>query len=442
MSVSWLAALALTLAWLLLAGYARFRHTRRRTPALSAAALTDTPPIAVIYASQGGTAAELAQRTALSLGERARVYPMSAIEPALLTQLSTALFVVSTYGEGDPPDMAQDFYRLALTLPAEPGLQHLQVGILALGDRSYQHFCGFALFLQQWLTQRQAQPLFDMVQVDCLDEAALQQWQTHLTTHLQAQAWQRPVPTRWRLAQRQHCNPGSQGGACYELRLDSLDTPPPVWQAGDIAHVRIGDTGQHRDYSIASIPDESQLRLLIRQHQHADGTPGLGSHWLTQALGVGDSVDIHLRSNTQFHLHSDGRPAIFIGNGTGLAGLRALIQARRQNAQRNNWLLFGERQRQHDFIWQTELQSWLDDGSLQHLDLAFSRDQADKHYVHHLLREAAPRLRDWVARGAVLYVCGSQQGMAQDVDHALQDALGAHGYHDLRQRGGYKRDVY
>ncbi|MCB5362757.1 flavodoxin domain-containing protein [Pusillimonas sp. CC-YST705] len=430
-------------AWLVLVWFtvwrpARLRHEQRRE---REAALTPER-IAVIYASQGGTATELAERTAASLGARALVIPLNELEPASLARFGTALFVVSTYGEGDPPDMAQGFYRQALQWQTTAGLTSLRFGMLALGDSSYQQFCGFGRQMQEWLSSQGAQPLFETVQVDRLDEAALQQWQTHLNQHFQAQSWQDIPATPWRLVQRSQLNPGSQGAPCYELLLECQAPESASWEAGDIAQIAIGDSGQQRDYSIASTPSEGRLRLLVRQQQQADGSPGLGSYWLTQSLALGGELQLHLRRNAQFHLSTDDRPAIFIGNGTGLAGLRALIQTRHERGQKANWLLFGERQRACDFFWQDILTQWLAQGTLEKLDLAFSRDQAEKRYVHHALREATAQLKDWVARGAVLYVCGSREGMAQDVDQALRDILGAHGYEDLLKRGGYRRDVY
>lgn len=79
---------------------------------------------------------------------------------------------------------------------------------------------------------------------------------------------------------------------------------------------------------------------------------------------------------------------------------------------------------------------------LQRLDLAFSRDQAEKVYVHHKLREQAEELKRWIEQNAVIYVCGSIQGMASDVDQALKDILGETQLEQLRQQGRYRRDVY
>jgi len=448
MNAPLLTACALILAWLILVWITLIRPARQRRLEVHKRVDTALPAdgIAVLYASQGGTATDLAQRTVQALGSRARAYPLADFTPQTLGKLQTALFIVSTYGEGDPPDVAHAFHQRALAWDVKESFNTLRFGLLALGDRTYQHFCGYGLQLENWLRQHGATALFDTVLADRLDAAALREWQTRLTTHLHAQPWQTVPPSRWRLAQRQCLNPGSQGAPCHELLLEYV--PPeqscglPAWQAGDVAQITIGDSGQQRDYSIASTPIEGHLRLLVRLHHHADGSPGLGSHWLSEALPLDAEINLHIRHNAQFHLPDDSRRAIFIGNGTGLAGLRALIQERKERGLNHNWLLFGERQRTCDFFWQDVLQGWLADGTLSRLDLAFSRDQAEKHYVHHCLREAATDLRDWLARGATLYICGNRNGMAHDVDQALQDILGVHGYQDLIARNGYRRDVY
>ncbi|MFS2021002.1 hypothetical protein ACEN88_31050 [Massilia sp. CT11-108] len=108
----------------------------------------------------------------------------------------------------------------------------------------------------------------------------------------------------------------------------------------------------------------------------------------------------------------------------------------------DNWLLFGERNQIHDFLLRAELQAWREDGDLAYLDLAFSRDQAERRYVQDVLRDRADRLREWVERGAAIYVCGSLQGMAGGVHEALQGILGAQALDGLTNEGRYRRDVY
>lgn len=522
-------AIAAVAAWLLLTWYTLLRPSARRAGS-SRRAAADAPRdarIAVVYASQTGTAIELAQRTAQAFGGRAALLPMDAITPEQLGAYEQILFIVSTYGEGDAPDMAQAFHeRMFAAASAGAGagdtgsdigsigsagniggaksagtiegagdienagsiesLRGLQAGILALGDGSYRHFCGFGMALDDWLRRQGATLLFDTVRVDRGDPRALAAWSEHLARLFQVRLDADTQFDAWTLVGRTVANPSGVGQPCHELlwrpaagvmpddaqddarsntpntaRGDASNGTPRNapgnapndvpgsapssevnWQAGDIARIQIGDSGEHREYSIASIPSEGVLRLLVRRHQRPDGAPGLGSRWLGTELPVGGTARLHIRSNPLFRAPGDDRPAIFIGNGTGIAGLRALLQERISRGHHDNWLVFGERTRAGDFHWGQIFETWLQEGRLRRMDLAFSRDQAEKRYVHHLLREAAPTVREWAGRGAVLYVCGSKDGMAHDVDHALRDILGPHGYEALMQRHGYRRDVY
>ncbi|MNV93464.1 Sulfite reductase [NADPH] flavoprotein alpha-component [compost metagenome] len=82
------------------------------------------------------------------------------------------------------------------------------------------------------------------------------------------------------------------------------------------------------------------------------------------------------------------------------------------------------------------------EGDLERLDLAFSRDQAEKVYVQDRLRQQAAELQKWLAEGASIYICGSLQGMASGVDQVLNDVLGTEAVERLIEQGRYRRDVY
>lgn len=136
------------------------------------------------------------------------------------------------------------------------------------------------------------------------------------------------------------------------------------------------------------------------------------------------------------------RPLILVGNGTGLAGLRSHLRARNRTGSGRNWLIFGERSAAHDYLYWEEIEAWRSDGMLERVDLAFSRDQAERRYVQDCLREGGQLLREWVERGAAIYVCGSLHGMAAGVDRALRDQLGEETVNALSIAGRYRRDVY
>ncbi len=198
----------------------------------------------------------------------------------------------------------------------------------------------------------------------------------------------------------------------------------------------------HREYSIASLPRDGQLELLVRQTRHADGRLGLASGWLTSHAPVGARIALRIRTNRSFHPPAEDRPLVLVGNGTGLAGLRGHLKARALAGRGRNWLFFGERSARYDGFFGDELAAWQANGVLERLDLVYSRDGNARRYVQDALRERAAALREWVEAGAAIYVCGSLQGMAGGVNDALVDVLGEAGLRRLTEQGRYRRDVY
>ncbi|ARP76088.1 sulfite reductase subunit alpha [Bordetella genomosp. 6] len=450
-----IAAAGIVLAWLLLCLWAWRQARMRAASQARALRALDAPPgpqtVLVAYASQTGFAAELAEHTAAALasgGLQARVAKLGQLDTATLGHYARALFIASTYGEGDPPDAAAAFADTAMQSAA--GLGALRYAVLALGDSSYAHFCGFGHRLDDWLRANGATPLFDLVEVDAGDAAALRHWQHHLglvTGCTDLPDWQAPAYQAWRLARRTLLNPGSQGGPCYFIELTPPHGMAPQWQAGDIAEIGPRDAPDsplhaHREYSIASLPADGAVHLLVRQMRAADGALGLGSGWLTHTAQAGQRIDLRVRANRNFHPPADARPLILVGNGTGLAGLRALIKARRGAGHGRNWLVFGERNAAHDWFCRDELEQWRGEGWLEHVDAVFSRDTPQRRYVQDLLRERAERVRDWISEGAAVYVCGSLHGMAEGVHQALADILGPAQLQALQHAGRYRRDVY
>ena len=449
----WLWALAAVALWLALVALVAWRRRRaRRAAALRTAALdpaNSAEALLVAFASQTGQAEELAWMTAASLSEAgvpARVALLGDLEPGQLQAAGRVLIVASTTGEGDAPDAMSWFARRHMTAPAD--LSGLSYGLLALGDRAYADFCGFGRALDLWLQRSGATLLFDRIEVDDGDAAAVRHWQRQLGAivgrALDAD-WTPPAFDRWRLVSRAHLNPGSPGGEVWRLAFEPVDHAP-VWMAGDIAEIGLpavdGGAPASREYSIASLPVDGVVELIVRLAVRADGSPGLASGWLIRELEPGDPVDMRIRTNRSFHGPSPEAPLVLIGNGTGLGGLRAHWRARAGSAHGGTWLLFGERTSAHDAFFDEELQSALASGLLTRLDRAFSRDPGDGRYVQDLLGPNAVDLTRWVDRGAVILVCGSLEGMSTGVHAALESVLGPDRLLELVETGRYRRDVY
>jgi sulfite reductase (NADPH) flavoprotein alpha-component len=196
-----------------------------------------------------------------------------------------------------------------------------------------------------------------------------------------------------------------------------------------------------RQYSIASIPQDGAIHLVVRQVKH-EGALGLASGWLTEHAQSGNAILLRLRSNPNFHLPDNDRPLILIGNGTGIAGLRSHLKTRAANGRKRNWLIFGERNAAYDYPFCNEIEAWREQRVLERVDLAFSRDQAERVYVQDRLRAAADELRAWLADGATILVCGSLEGMAPGVDAVLTEVCGSAALEQLTIDGRYRRDVY
>lgn len=442
--------------WLLVVGAVAWSRARaRRAAAARAGALTSNgEAVVVAFASQTGLAEELAWMTARSLsdaGTGARVVPLGELDAAALKAGGRLLIVASTTGEGDAPDGVSRFLRHTMGAPAD--LSGLGYGLLALGDRTYADFCGFGRALDGWLQRSGAEPLFDRVEVDDGDTGAIRHWQHQLgllTGSTIQPDWTPPAYDRWTLVERRHLNPGSPGGEAWLLGF-APDGHKPDWVAGDIAEIglpaRSDGTGPgSREYSVASLPRDGRAEFIVRRMTRPDGSPGLASGWLTHELAVGDAVDMRIRANRSFHGPDAGTPLILIGNGTGLAGLRAHWKARAGHAHGGTWLMFGERTRAHDAFLDEELQTALRVRDLTRLDRVFSRDAGPNgvggRYVQSLIAEHADDLRAWVDRGAAIHVCGSLEGMSKGVQAALAEALGAERLAELTETGRYRRDVY
>lgn len=236
---------------------------------------------------------------------------------------------------------------------------------------------------------------------------------------------------------------------------DFLERYPGRWPAEDL--VRALRPMAPRLYSIASsrkaVGEEAHLAVAVLDYPEADGTrQGLASGWLA-ARAEGDRLPVFIEPNERFRLPKDAsRDILMIGPGTGVAPFRGFVQERAETgAGGRNWLLFGARHAESQFLYQLEWQAALKSGRLHRLDLAFSRDQAERVYVQQRLRENAAEVYAWLQGGAHLYVCGGI-AMGKDVHQALLDIVQTQGglspetaaeyLGGLQRDGRYARDVY
>jgi sulfite reductase (NADPH) flavoprotein alpha-component len=237
---------------------------------------------------------------------------------------------------------------------------------------------------------------------------------------------------------------------------DVLARYPAEWTPESLVAALRPVTG--RVYSIASSPaavgDEAHLTVaVVGSDTDRKLSAGAASHFVVNTA-VDSNVQVWIERNDRFRVPADGaRDMIMVGPGTGVAPFRGFVQEREATgATGKNWLFFGGRSLYTDFLYQLEWQQALKRKALHRVDVAFSRDQPEKIYVQHRIRQAGKELFASLSGGAYFYVCGDASAMAPDVHAALLDVVREHGnmdaddaqawVADLTADGRYLRDVY
>lgn len=262
----------------------------------------------------------------------------------------------------------------------------------------------------------------------------------------------------------------SEAGTLRTLVEDDVEGIPAGWDLLDLleqfpsARIAVPDMIaalaplQPRLYSISSslkaYPEEVHLTVGVVRYTQCDRLRrGVASNFLTETLRPRHKAGVFVHASPGFRLPDANVPLIMVGPGTGIAPFRAFLQERSATgAKGKNWLFFGDQRRDFDFLYQSELEKFQKNGVLTRLDTAFSRDQKDKVYVQHRLREASREIWAWLQSGAHFYVCGDARRMALDVDCALHAIVCEHGnmsaeaakeyIKSLSKDKRYQRDVY
>ena len=237
---------------------------------------------------------------------------------------------------------------------------------------------------------------------------------------------------------------------------DVLAKYPAEWTAESLVAALRPGTG--RVFSIASSPaavgGEAPLTVaVVGSDSDRKLLAGAASSFVVNTA-ADSNVSVWIERNERFRVPADGsRDIIMVGPGTGVAPFRGFVQEREATgASGRNWLFYGGRSLYHDFLYQLEWQQALKRKAVHRVDVAFSRDQAEKIYVQQRIREAGKEIFDWLSNGAYFYVCGDASSMAPDVNKALLDVVSTHGnldaddaqawVADLTADGRYLRDVY
>ncbi len=187
-----------------------------------------------------------------------------------------------------------------------------------------------------------------------------------------------------------------------------------------------GPPGSYTDFDCADLLLQIKPGTDVALRRRRGQPGGVCSTFLADRAAA---APVFLQRSPHFRPPDDGgTPMIMVGPGTGIAPFRGFLQERRALGHAGrNWLFFGDQHRGENFYYRDDLEDMARDGLLNRLDLAFSRDQADRVYVQHKMLDYGADVWRWLDDGAHFYVCGDAAPMAEDVDAVLTAIIRRHG---------------
>ena len=522
--------------------------------------------LTILYGTETGHSQGLAEK----LGEKATFRGINANVLSLydfnykkLHEEENVVVIVSTHGEGEPPDMAEDFYKY-VTGTRAPELKNTNFSVLALGDKTYRNFCKTGEDIDVALKDCGGYRITQMIKCDVDYEQDAEIWMNNVLLNLQpsetapgasgttvngsatlgesfskSNPYMATVLDKVRITGRDsdkevyHIELSLEGsGIEYEpgdavgifarnpeslvelilektgfdpeqlvsigeektglktalthhleitvltfdllekylnvtknqelLKLlddeqkledylyghdvlDLLNDFPYEWNANKL--VSILRTIPPRLYSISSsmeyVGEEVHATVSVVRYERENRLrSGACSSFLSDSIEVDDQVPVFIEKNPSFKLPPNGSKIIMVGAGTGVAPYRAFMQHRESLGMKGGtWLFFGDRHFQSDFLYQAEWQKLLESSHLERMDVAFSRDQEEKVYVQHKLKEKQKEVFEWLESGAHFYLCGDMKYMAKDVNKTLLEIIETQGGISKEQAEKYVKNL-
>jgi len=400
----------------------------RSAPALG------TGEIVVAHATRDGTARRFAEATARALeagGQSVELAALGVLRPEDFRGRRALLILAETTGEGELTEGARRFLQ-RLT----PGsLGEIRFALLTLGGRGDGALRRGDQILRGALRAAGGREAAPMARAEGEATAVWTAWLQELCVSLRLRfggaAPDEVAAKRFRIVGRGRLDEPIRGDTqeTWSLILEAeteLDFHP-----GDILRIAPAAGGRERSYSIgsSSVVDPRLVVLTLRLHRHVDEKGALGygrvSGELIRDTPLGGLVLGRLQQQPAFRPPADPmQPIVMIAAGSGVAPFPGFLDEREASGWAGPaWLIFGNRHRRGDFLWDERFQAALRDGSLTRLDTAFSRDADDGDYVHDRLREQANELRRWLIEdGALVYICGRRE-MTREVEATIAAIL-------------------
>lgn len=244
----------------------------------------------VLYGTESGNAEALAEQTAEKanqLGLKVKISNMADISLETLKKVDNLLVIVSTWGEGDPPESAIEFYE-AFMSDSAPRMKQMRYSVLALGDTSYEHFCKIGKDFDARLENLGANRLFERKDCDVdfdddftdWSDGALKAFSSILTVDTSSNTVNAPTKTAVKYSRKNPCqsvlseriNLNGTGSAkeTMHLELDLSDTGL-TYEAGDSLAVQPKNSDQLVSFLLETTQFDPSTNISVKDKSFSLG---------------------------------------------------------------------------------------------------------------------------------------------------------------------------
>jgi len=353
----------------------------------------------ILVGTEGGTTLQFAlelHKQLLSAGKKSHLTLMN--QYTHFKKMDHLIIITATYGQGEAPATAENFLQL---VEKNHQKQAFQFSVVGFGSTAYPHFCQYAYTANDALNSaKNSTALLDVFTVNDQSFEAFNQW---------AKAWANKVGLPLQLKKPKLISNSKPPSSfkiinktelpqddTFLLCLKNLNGANPI--SGDLLSLAPAEGVRERLYSIGKLNNDT-LVISIRRHPQ-----GLCSNYLYQ-LEQDEKISATVINNRNFHFPKKAKKNIFIATGTGIGPFLGMIQ---ENIKRKEiHLYWGARTNGSFQLYKDYIEKAIQDGKLTKFNTAYSRNQAEKIYVQHLIQRDKELFIEVLKKKGCIMICGS-----------------------------------
>jgi sulfite reductase (NADPH) flavoprotein alpha-component len=435
-SVLWSIVLGLSSIGILMFIYSGFVITFKRTRnKIKNKYKAENAEIVIFVGSENGSTLGFANKIhsqLLSDGKKSFITELDQYK--LYPKAEQFIVFTSTYGLGEAPTNASNFKKLLKEISQN---QNIKYSVVGFGSRSYEDFCGFAIELDQLLSEQNwAQSQLELFTVNDRSTIEFTEWvkkwsyETMIPLATAPSLYSEKVPS---LKKMKVIGRSEIVDEVTTFKVILKPNSLAKFKSGDLLAIYPENDHKERFYSIGKV--NGAIQLVVKLHEN-----GIGSGFLHR-LKENQEIKARIIKNSEFHFPKKASEVMMIANGTGIAPFLGMIEE--QTGKTKTHLYCGFRKSSELTVnYEYFAHENIKKGKLVSFNLAFSREEKSQ-YVMDLVERDAELFTNSLENRGFIMICGALK-MQHDVEDTLRKlcALKNKDYETYKANGQILTDCY